>query len=1351
MLTATATTGGLTTAILSLNSSGFMGLLTVIPRFIIGMVSYARNVGLATLKTVGFANVLNFLNINPIMLAISALTLVIGGVALAINQANKSAEEARQKAEEAISTYSQAQDTLQQNKQTLNSISSDFEKLSKGVDENGNNVSLTTEEYNKYHDVVNQIADMFPELIKGYDDEGNAILTVKGNVEALTQAYKDKVQAARDALIQENANGELDKKFEEDTTTSYSFKAGAGETTVTFTKTKDIEQINKYIELIQKAKQEFNDTGKISEKVISDIQSVVTGSGTLGKEASEYIKGVFESDESFIDKVSNKIDTLKSKITTLRSEVDAAMRNERTLIGAYVFGNDDYNKLDESAKQIVENYINSVDKEFIDAKGGAAGAATWIEDNIVAPLNKIDSDVDFEALVKFKTQLNNGDCTPGEYQEKLNAILKLIENSPLLNDSQKDEIKKSINIAFGLNLDDDISYEQATQTIEEKLRNSAEASSKAAQEMQDEFGLGNVDLTIRPRVDWTEMKKAGHDVEEGSYSTVDSTSFSFGTDEGVLDVHVTPILPDGTVMSPTELADYVDKIVSQGGNILENDTKGIVLKVDQWDDLTEEDIENKTQKYKDYIKAADDWDIALHNAQASYYDSYGKNWNKTKSDFAEINKYISSLSLEDIKIAYKIVQASDSEMSLNELKNKIVFEQSFDIEEKTLPDIYNDIKDKAKLIATAEKEMSDNGVIATDTMIDLIDKGLATENQFTKTAKGFTLSKTVLQNLNDAALKSYKNDLDNAKKAANAVIEAEGGKALAISATTDEYEKQLTIKALSENKKVTKDFVGPLQDGWTVSDYTSEELEQIRKKLSTTNSYYESAKKLMNSISNDVKNSGSKSSSKNETAGDKALKAWEGKKKEWKHKLEMGQMSEADYHYTLHVNYKKYLKNYKETLDERRAMEEDWYKWQATNAQNTWNLNNNTWKHQLEMGEITEATYYATVKKYYKKILGSYKETLDQRRQIEEELHQWQITNAQNTWNEQNNNKKHALAMGKITEKQYYDWVKANYKKILGTYKETLDERRSIEEDYYNWVTEQETQRLELIQTKLDGAKSAIDDLLEEEIDRLNEQKDAVEKAYQAEIDALQEKNEEKEKEIDLEEKALALAKSRNQRTVMQYTSQGMRYVADKTEVKSAQKDYDDALLQQKIDYLEQQKENASQAFESQIEVYNQYKDLWQDAVDAQQKAQNKMYANTQLWANWEQAALQGNIDLLNNFIDKYNQASKNVELNAVKNGNSDLTANEVNAKYTLIPDVIDATKLQTAMADFKDSINTLINGNLKKITEEFNTSQNITTKATSNVFNGGITINKPISDVDSLSRAIIEKLPMYMSQYCGS
>ena len=700
------------------------------------------------------------------------------------------------------------------------------------------------------------------------------------------------------------------------------------------------------------------------------------------------------------------------------------------------------------------------------------------------------------------------------------------------------------------------------------------------------------------------------------------------------------------------------------------------------------------------------------------------------------------------------------------------------IEEKSFSDIYEDIKDKAKLVATAEKEMSDNGVVATDTMAELIEKGLATEDQFTNTAKGFTLSDTALKNLNKTALASYENDLNNAKKAANAVIEAEGGKALAISATTDEYINQfnalIKVKEATVSEGIEADYkLNAAQRGINSDILSDSERKQLWNKvvagraasknvsslkkelndLTKTNSYYKSAQKLLNSINNDVNRSSksNKSSSSNKTAGDLALEKWNAQKKAWRHQLEMGQISEATYHNTLNKYYKQYLKNYSETLDERRAMEEDWHKWQITNAQNTWNLNNNAWKHQLEMGEISEASYYAAVKKYYKKILGSYEETLDQRRQIEEELHQWQITNAQNTWNEQNNAKKHALAMGEITEKQYYDWVKANYKKMLGTYKETLDERRSIEEDYYNWVTEQETKRLELIQTKLDGAKSAIDDLLEEEIDRLNEQKDTVEKAYQAEIDALQEKNEEKEKEINLEEKALALAKSRNQRTVMQYTAQGMRYVADKTEVKSAQKDYDDALLQQKIDYLEQQKENAAQAFESQIEVYNQYKDLWQDAVDAQQKAQNKMYANTQLWANWEQAALQGNIDLLNNFIDKYNQASKNVELNAVKNGNSDLTANEVNAKYTLIPDVIDATKLQTAMADFKDSINTLVNGNLKKITEEFNTSQNITTKATSNVFNGGITINKPISDVDSLSRAIIEKLPMYMSQYCGS
>ncbi len=42
---------------------------------------------------------------------------------------------------------------------------------------------------------------MFPDLIQGYTDEGTAILSLKGNVEQLRDAYKDAQQEAYNMLV----------------------------------------------------------------------------------------------------------------------------------------------------------------------------------------------------------------------------------------------------------------------------------------------------------------------------------------------------------------------------------------------------------------------------------------------------------------------------------------------------------------------------------------------------------------------------------------------------------------------------------------------------------------------------------------------------------------------------------------------------------------------------------------------------------------------------------------------------------------------------------------------------------------------------------------------------------------------------------------------------------------------------------------------------------------------------------------------------------------------------------------------------------------------------------------------
>lgn len=99
--------------------------------------------------------------------------------------------------------------------------------------------------------------------------------------------------------------------------------------------------------------------------------------------------------------------------------------------------------------------------------------------------------------------------------------------------------------------------------------------------LQESFGNGNVDVLARPIIDAAELVKKGWEDAGEGIATV------FSSQMGIMDaagketeILVTPILPDGTVLSPKELEDYVYKQLEGANDILKADTKGIVIAVD---------------------------------------------------------------------------------------------------------------------------------------------------------------------------------------------------------------------------------------------------------------------------------------------------------------------------------------------------------------------------------------------------------------------------------------------------------------------------------------------------------------------------------------------------------------------------------------------------------------------------------------------------------------------------------------------------------------------------------------------------------------------------------------------------
>ena len=66
-------------------------------------------------------------------------------------------------------------DDVQSRIDALEALRSEYKALSKGIDENGNNVALSSEEYARYQSIIKQVLAFSPELVDMYGDESNAI------------------------------------------------------------------------------------------------------------------------------------------------------------------------------------------------------------------------------------------------------------------------------------------------------------------------------------------------------------------------------------------------------------------------------------------------------------------------------------------------------------------------------------------------------------------------------------------------------------------------------------------------------------------------------------------------------------------------------------------------------------------------------------------------------------------------------------------------------------------------------------------------------------------------------------------------------------------------------------------------------------------------------------------------------------------------------------------------------------------------------------------------------------------------------------------------------------------------
>lgn len=151
------------------------------------MASVTQAGGLAAI----FAPIVPYL---PIILGVG---IAIGGITTILVKHHNKLKEIKKTAEEVSNSYKEIKEQTQSNLSALKQYQTQAANWAKGVDANGNNVSLSDEDYNAYLEAVDKIAELNPKIVQGYNAQGHAILDIN---DALRETIALEEKHQKDAL-----------------------------------------------------------------------------------------------------------------------------------------------------------------------------------------------------------------------------------------------------------------------------------------------------------------------------------------------------------------------------------------------------------------------------------------------------------------------------------------------------------------------------------------------------------------------------------------------------------------------------------------------------------------------------------------------------------------------------------------------------------------------------------------------------------------------------------------------------------------------------------------------------------------------------------------------------------------------------------------------------------------------------------------------------------------------------------------------------------------------------------------------------------------------------------------------
>lgn len=310
-------------------------------------------------------------NIFTTFLISEGINLIIKGVQT-LEEKN---EKLVQSAQEVSDAYKDAQSSYSSNTKTLDSVAEEYNKLVKGVDSDGNNISLTSDEYERFQSIMEQIINVSPDIVSSYDAQGNAVLDYKN---ALQQAREE-----QERLNQESIDDYINKGIDVFAGAKASlakdaiWSSGNGKTSVAgwFGNLADGMGLPLSDSILKKgiSSPDFYETVRVdttdpNSKLYNDIfskyldgKNFVEQVESVNTHYDEIIKeidksGKYGNDEKAIEAVKENLDSFKN----LSEVIDAAKSDIEDYLKVYLSQNNTYKSLPTKYLEAFNNNLENV-------------------------------------------------------------------------------------------------------------------------------------------------------------------------------------------------------------------------------------------------------------------------------------------------------------------------------------------------------------------------------------------------------------------------------------------------------------------------------------------------------------------------------------------------------------------------------------------------------------------------------------------------------------------------------------------------------------------------------------------------------------------------------------------------------------------------------------------------------------------------------------------------------------------------------------------------------------------------------------------------------------------------------